>query len=681
MSQSHSENIFKALEVDYYKFKPRKIVKELKQNHSDKLVRFLLAMFKKNINIQPHNTNERTKRDSFLSEIKAASSDQKIREKIDKLQKLCVCAEKIYDAIKLNLSNLAISKKSPEIQCWAVIRRAQNEILFLKDETKKHLENIDQGSRIYDVSSAFLQNSEGEYYSPDAVITKTVDYLSLTLKMFSFNHKLNNGNLTIIPDAVEVEEEDLEDAGRIFSNSILWFALESAVETCLLFEYELNEYNSTNLPEGLEDSGLDVFYAFELTKDMFIRADFISNERLYSKLSQNFIEAMYKYNIHKTVDDSMLYLSTLDNGRSVTVSEFPAYVALLETLCLSDENMLISGLTLREWVRCYSTLEKLAKLSEKKEIYTFSELNAIFLLVGISSDKSKTFIDHVSFNIESRDLYDSPLLKLKSGNYLFCSVGYFSPGISNIILSQFSSLKVDLSKKGFGFEKEMHDMLSDLKMNYQHFKFKRGTEEYEYDAIVVLDDKVFVLECKNTNLSGGSVNKAYKKKVFFIETAQQVKRLVQGLKDYPDVFQDKFNLDIRAFEVIPVIVNNLPFSLPGKFNDVYITDFSALSKILHNSHIGGIRIQNNNGELESSNTPLHRLWESETLQASDLINQFERPIQLSEFFNSTVVARHSLPISHNTAFGISSFEGDIDRLKEYRRERIDSIYETISVTE
>lgn len=47
MSQSHSENIFKALEVDYYKFKPRKIVKELKQNHSDKLVRFLLAMFKK----------------------------------------------------------------------------------------------------------------------------------------------------------------------------------------------------------------------------------------------------------------------------------------------------------------------------------------------------------------------------------------------------------------------------------------------------------------------------------------------------------------------------------------------------------------------------------------------------------------------------------------------------------
>lgn len=506
MSQSHTENIYKTLEIDYCKFKSKNIVIQLKQNYSDKLLRFLFAMFKKNINIQPHNVNLREKRDSFLTDLKEATNSPDLIQKIDNLKKLCVCAEKIYDVIKSNLSDLPISKKTPEIQCWAVIRRAQGEIDFLKTETRKYLESIDGKQKVFDISTAHLINESGESYSPDVVISKTVDYVSLSLKMIGFNYKLNSGGFIVIPDMVDVEEDDIIDAGKIFYNSILWSSLERSVETCLLFDYELNEYNSTNLPNGLENSGLETFYEFNLTKEQFIRLDYISNERLYSKLSQNFMEALYKHNVHKTIDENLTSLTNINNGYSITTSEFPSYVALLETLCLSDGNMLILGLTLREWVRCYSALERLSKISKQREVFTFSALSAYLQLVGISSDKSRLFIDFASFNNESRDLYDSPLLKMKSGDYLFCSIGYFSPGISNIILSKFSSLKVDLSQKGFGFEKEIHEMLSHLKMNYQHFKFKRENEEYEYDAIILLDDKVFVLECKNTNLSGGSVS-------------------------------------------------------------------------------------------------------------------------------------------------------------------------------
>lgn len=672
MSKSNTENIYKNLEIDYCKFKSKNIVTQLKQQHDDKLSRFLLAMFKKNVNIQPHNITLRKKRDTFLIELKEATSDSSLLQRIDNLHKLCVCAEKIYDIIKFNLSNLSISKKSPEIQCWAVIRRAQEEIAHLKSETAKHLENTDRKSKLFDVSSAYLENTNGESYSPDSVITRTVDYLSLSLKMISFNYKLDSRNLTIIPDMVDIEKEDIEDAGRIFYNSILWSTLENSVETCLLFDYELNEYNSTNLPNGLENTGLETFYEFNLTKEQFIRLDYISNERLYSKLSQNFVEALCKYNVHKTVDDTLTKLTNIKNGYSITTSEFPAYVALLETLCLSDENMLIFGLTLREWVRCYSALERLSKLSEKREVFTSSALSTYLQLVGISSEKSKLFIDLVSFNIESRDLYDSPLLKMKSGDYLFCSIGYFSPGISNIVLSKFSSLKVDLSQKGFGFEKEIHEMLSDLKMNHQHFRFKRDNEEYEYDSIFILDDKVFVLECKNTNLSGGSASKAFKKKNFLIDTAKQVTRLADGLKQHPDVFDNKFGLDINDFEIIPVIVNNLPFSLPGKPYGVYVTDYSALSKILHNSHISGVKVKNQHGSLTSTNHPIYQLWESDTLQASDLIKQFESPIQLKEFFECTVVKKHTFQISHSVAFGIECIEGDIEQLTEYRRERMSS---------
>ncbi|WP_368869116.1 NERD domain-containing protein [Proteus terrae] len=670
MSQSNIENIYKALEIDYCKFNSKNIVIQLKQHYSDKLFRFLLAMFKKNLNIQPHNLSLRPKRDLFLVELKEATSDSNLMQRIDNLQKLCVCAEKIYDVIKFNLSSLPISKKPPEIQCWAVIKRAQNEISNLKAETTKHLENIAQQSKFFDVSTAYLENKNGESYSPDNVVFKTVDYLSLSLKMIGFNYKLNSGKFTVIPDMVDVEEDDIKDAERIFYNSILWSSLENAIETCLLFDYELNEYNSTNLPNDLEDSGLETFYEFNLTKEKFIRFDHISNERLYSKLSQNFMEALYKHNIHKTVDNDLTNLTKIDNGYSITSSEFPAYVALLETLCLSDENMLICGLTLREWVRCYSALERLSKITEKKEVFTSAELSSYLQLVGISIDKSKLFIDFASFNNESRDLYDTPLLKMKSGDYLFCSIGYYGPSISNIILSKFSSLKVDLSQKGFGFEKEIHKMLSDLKMNHQHFKFKRENEEYEYDSIIILDDKVFVLECKNTNLSGGAVSQAFKKKMFLTNTVNQVIRLVDGLKKHQDVFNDKFGLDINDFEIIPVIVNNLTFSLPCKYYGVYVTDYSALSKILHNSHISGIKIKNNHGSLTSTSHHLHKLWENDTLQASDLIKQFENPIQLNEFIESTVIKRHYLQISDSVAFGIKCLEGDIEQLMEYRKERM-----------
>ncbi|MBZ1609569.1 NERD domain-containing protein [Klebsiella pneumoniae] len=679
MSQSHTENIYKTLEIDYCKFKSKNIVIQLKQNYSDKLLRFLFAMFKKNINIQPHNVNLREKRDSFLTDLKETTNSPDLIQKIDNLKKLCVCAEKIYDVIKSNLSDLPISKKTPEIQCWAVIRRAQGEIDFLKTETRKYLESIDGKQKVFDISTAHLINESGESYSPDVVISKTVDYVSLSLKMIGFNYKLNSGGFIVIPDMVDVEEDDIIDAGKIFYNSILWSSLERSVETCLLFDYELNEYNSTNLPNGLENSGLETFYEFNLTKEQFIRLDYISNERLYSKLSQNFMEALYKHNVHKTVDENLTSLTNINNGYSITTSEFPSYVALLETLCLSDGNMLILGLTLREWVRCYSALERLSKISKQREVFTFSALSAYLQLVGISSDKSRLFIDFASFNNESRDLYDSPLLKMKSGDYLFCSIGYFSPGISNIIRSKFSSLKVDLSQKGFGFEKEIHEMLSHLKMNYQHFKFKRENEEYEYDAIILLDDKVFVLECKNTNLSGGSVSQAFKKQTFLIDAANQVIRLADGLKKHKDVFSDKFGLDINNFEIIPVIVNNLPFSLPGKYCGVYVTDYSALSKILHNSHISGIEVRNEYGMLTSTNHPMHKLWENNALQASDLIKQFESPIQLNEFFESTAVKKHTLQINDSVAFGIECLEGDIGQLVEYRRERMNECLTSVTI--
>nr|WP_310615762.1 hypothetical protein [Pantoea cypripedii] len=665
----HSANFYTELENDYFKFKSKKIVKVLSQQPEDKFYRFLDKVLSSPANILTHNDKNRIKRDEFLLELRRHITDEVLNKKIEKLILLSRTAEKLYDLIKSKLDELSLSKKSVATQCSAILQHANNESVELKKEIRTHLENIDSTGELFDISSASFISSGGITFLPDDVITKIVDYVSLSLKMLSYRYNLTQDKYITLPVKVPVSEDDLIDARKILYYSILWSNLESAVCSCLYFDGELKTFTSESLQEELIEAGVKEFYEFDRAVNPFERFDFISNERLYSKLTQNFNDAMVDFGVHKTIAN-IENLSKLDNGRSITLSEIPTYVALLETLCLNDEAILLAGLNLREWVRCYATLEYLARKLETPIVFSFEIISGYLVAVGITYEKARLFIEYVTFKSDSRDVYDCPLIKLTDGSYYFFSTGYFSPGLTNIILSQFSSLKIDLSHKGYGFENEIHTVLEDLNLNYRYFSFNRDGQDYEYDAVLQLNDKVFIFECKNTNLSGGSVIKAKKKFDLLTDAAKQVKRLKEGLLKFPEVFHDKFKKNISDFEVIPVIVNNLPFSLPGLFDDVYVTDYSALSKILHNDSINAIKITVNEGSLSSTATPSHRLWENDTLQANDLLSQFNEPIQLVSFIDNTMISRHFLPIDSEVAFGVCLATTDLDKMKKEKQQQL-----------
>jgi hypothetical protein len=666
---TNSDNFYTELENDYFKFKPKKIIRALSQNPEDKLFRFLHKILSSPANVITHNVASRSKRNACLNELRRAISDKDLTQKIDKLLLLSTSAERLYDLIKFELDNLPLSRKSVATQCSAILTEAFDESTKLKKEINNHLENLKNNTPFFDLSTASITSSENITFSPDDVITKIVDFISLSFKMLNFKHRLSQGKYITLPQMVTVDDEDLTNARAIFFYSMLWNNLDSAVCSCLHFDGEITVFDESSLPEEILKSEIKEFYEFDRTINPFERFDFISNERLYAKLSQNFNEGIVKFNVHKTVS-GIEYLSDLNNGRSITVSEIPSYVALLDTLYLSDHSLLLAGLTLREWVRCYATLEYLANKFEAPRTFKPEELIGYFVSVGISYQKAKTFIDLVTFTSESRDVYDSPLIKMSDGSYYFITVGYFSPGLTNIILSQFSSLKIDLSKKGIGFEREIHSLLSSLNHNYHYFSFKRGDDQYEYDAVMQLDNKVFIFECKNTNLSGGSVAKAKKKFDLFKEAAIQVKRLKYGLMTHPEVFHEQFGLNIDDFEIVPVIVNNLPFSLPGLFDGVYVTDYSALSKILNNPTVGVTKIMNDHGELSSVTTASHRLWENDKLQANDLINQFKNPIQLASLIDNTNVFKYFLQINKDIAFGVCHASTNLETIKTEQQKRL-----------
>ena len=77
--------------------------------------------------------------------------------------------------------------------------------------------------------------------------------------------------------------------------------------------------------------------------------------------------------------------------------------------------------------------------------------------------------------------------------------------------------KTDASDKGFRFERDVKELISEKVGDCKSFKFKRGTNEYEYDAVFTLGNRLFVLECKNRSLSWYNPVKAFRNKKYLID--------------------------------------------------------------------------------------------------------------------------------------------------------------------
>ncbi|MCP6669711.1 hypothetical protein NL517_30470, partial [Klebsiella pneumoniae] len=59
-------------------------------------------------------------------------------------------------------------------------------------------------------------------------------------------------------------------------------------------------------------------------------------------------------------------------------------------------------------------------------------------------------------------------------------------------------------------------------------KFYIDDAEYEYDALVLIDDTLVLIECKNNLLSGNNTVQAFRYAKSICDNVGQIKRLVRG---------------------------------------------------------------------------------------------------------------------------------------------------------
>ncbi|HIF9495240.1 TPA: nuclease-related domain-containing protein, partial [Photobacterium damselae] len=513
-----------------------------------------------------------------------------------------------------------ISKLSIEQQVWSHIRRAERIQNQIQLDIDNHLNNRLNLKNL--TPNIIIKNIGGGYYNPDSELEKIIKYLTLTLKLLSYKNKLKNDDMWIFPSEVEVSDKEILLAEPISYFAKSWMSLEDIINRTILLGGTLTK------DSFLWQGEIKTVYSFKRDESGIEYYDAVACERVRKILLQNFVSIYDDKNLSSMIADDLSNLKPLSEKSFIDKNEAMACITMSEVFCCdiyTDETEYM-GLKLSEWIRGYSSIIVLA---HKKEM-SFNKEEIINHLInyGITIEKAYRFLNIITFNFSSKDIFDTPFLCLEENKYYLFSSFITHLNVPQVIISRMSSLDVDSSKKGHNFEIATRELLQEKNIDVKGFKFKRNNNEYEYDAVFVLDDKLFVLECKNKLLSWYNPNKLYRQALFLDETIEQIKRQTNALIEYPEVVKEHFGIDINEYEIIPIIYQCLPFSYNGKYNGVYMTDRSSFSRFLKGDNINSIGF---NGITAKTK---YKQWECDILSSKDIINHLEKPLQL-QLFNGT----------------------------------------------
>jgi len=570
---------------------------------------------------------KRHKRDQFLSKLRkllATVSFQASEEFIQQKIEIIHITEALHDEILQALKDNEVEGASPAEKIWSCIELAEKAYQDIRNDMERY--KVKQRGKIHVVTGNILiENATGHLYNPDAANDDVINTLALSIGMLSYQLNLVPGGASAIrlPARVSIKEKDLAAAAITQRLALTWGKLEQESYRALAYggKIEFIDFQVAGVRYSVA-SLMREFSDFE-------KLDHLSHERHIYKLAQNFA-AITKRNQERPKSTGTGFLADTEQA---------AIEAIEDVFCvaLDEDKSRYEGLTLKEWILGYAALHTIANSSTDTKL-TKSTLIENLLAKGIELSAADRFIQLVLFGRGSRDVYDTPLFELDDGSYYFFYPAMVNVQIAMVLFSRLSSLEVQLDKKGPAFEKYFHEILNEANLESRSFKFDWNGEEYEYDGVFIFGKKVFVVECKNRQLSMQNAVLSYRKFEQLNETVTQLNRLVDALEKNPSKFKEQFDVELRDYEIVPVVFNALPVSWPGRYEGVYLTDASAFSRFFSSPSIDARML--NSGE----RVPMHILWSGTSPTSKDLMRQLESPPQLSDLSKHTVEVNRPFPL-------------------------------------
>jgi hypothetical protein len=285
-----------------------------------------------------------------------------------------------------------------------------------------------------------------------------------------------------------------------------------------------------------------------------------------------------------------------------------------------------AGLTAWEWIRGYLVLRFLAQhyLQEAENLSDPSRLGRAAVLdvlakAGLMRPSSELFIELCSFNRNSLDLHDCPIIPVGNDDLCLLPFPANTQSVTRLVLSQLSKRKIRFDDKGTVLENRLNRLLSSHGIQCGDFH-RKGRNELEIDQIALWDDTLFVFECKFYSLPSENARHQFDFCTYQADAAEQVLKKVKAIDSDRSIVETALGVGSNAewSDIVPVVLNGMPFSLPGRVNGVYYADYSSVERFFESGKLYPMMPDSTGTpDFPASGEPVE-LWENLKPEISDL---------------------------------------------------------------
>lgn len=585
----------------------------------------------------------------------------------------------VYQSILNMLKKTAAAAMTPELRVAALLDRANREYVKLLEEMSKAIRK----NAVVDFSMATLTNENGHEYSPDGVHEMLLETFASTLGMEAHINKWYDANgLLVLPSLPSVSEKNRYAAGSVQLLAASWRHWQFAERRHRYLGAVLTEH--TNLPEAWDKTPFKSFWESSPAPDDLEFYNYVANSRLAERLQQQWPSVLVNKTYRTLASGIKGPVELLPKG-FVSLIEIHSATALSQLLSgeISDDSEEYAGLTFPEWVRGYSALQAISQAAldagDAKGLtirFAKRDLATILAKLGLRNGKADVFIGHAIYRKASRDMFDQPLIQMQDGSVLLLALACVASSIPNIILSTLGMLKVSLNSRGKRFEKRMIEFLNRQGIKAKNIQCNRGGETFDYDVAFVWGDYLFLLECKSRGLSGSDPSRAFYFSLGIREVVEQVKRLADGLKRYPDIISTHFPEAVGK-EVVHCVINSLPYAVYGGIDGIRFTDESSFTRFFQQSEIGerSFRLNRGIGDIDP-NTAIAFLWDGDRPTPDDLLRQLDTPIQLVMVKANSRLFPVDVPVDEHTLLRLMEYGRTNSTQDSYRLAAREAGYRT-----
>lgn len=345
----------------------------------------------------------------------------------------------------------------------------------------------------------------------------------------------------------------------------------------------LDYWKYSNVEVNKNNKGI---ISFKINDEEFEYNNLISNERFHNLREDWQISAKNKIIYDQENYDENFKVMQSNLNQSFTKLYFGA----------SSLEMKIEGIELKKWVYAYELLVEESKVflnrSQNLNVLNLEKTCIVkskykwakfFCMNGFSKKEAEIIIKIFTFTRGNLDLLDAPFVEIDDSLVVIPSLTS-QCAISQALASNFNNQKINLSFRGPEFENKIIHELRKTGLKTGSLYKKINVDEYECDIAFILNDDLYLIECK-AHIQPFTIRQHadHLKKLY--DATSQLNRISNFFSNNINFVKEQLNLssNFQPQNVYRILLTTSMVGSPLLINGVYITDETAFITFLSRS--------------------------------------------------------------------------------------------------